>query len=1338
MSQEVMSHAQTETISAKLPVRNAPSSPDWRSARSSTGGNSRQGTPPVVASSSDGHRLRHQQQPQGNREGSSRFRSQQKQDAPRSRERHQSRGAPTRSRGSGHHESANGLPAHLGNGPFSLMKRERESNHPPSALCGVNTPSVPLSDQNPQQKQKEIHLPFATSKSADATDSVDASPVAPTIQAESAGTTIAKGAGVISLSADARAALDQPAKQTTKRSDRGSRGGKPSQRGHHQSSAHNLHRPQDRADRSDRGSDRPGRSEARSVEGHPQLFDPKRHNALSFAKGLTTNSTLEGRSSLAASTTMTSAPSIGSSEGRDRRRRRGAASAASEASSKNDDDNDSTGPGSHSSSRTRESNAHVVELKRIYRDICAMESKLKDEHRALRGDRTGGQASLSKGEGLCKPTGRLADDSLDHGFWLSLMEQHKRLIDLDTVFLDLAFRVGMPASVRSLPQDYDIIVRLWQNGCHLMLESLRHNLPFTRISDDLKISEPTRRVQAGLLDHLTDFIHATYTVYSSLLEAEHLQELKACWLESLGDLARYRMLIAGLTANNGLSAPEVRNKARRESRWGRGNEEITTKHAAGTEGAESDTLPSHLGEQNTGEGPDQPLDQASVGSAALGDWELEEQDTWRLTAKEWYAKALEEVPGTGRLHHHLAVLSRDNDLEALDHFCKSLTCTHSYASGKESILPLFDHAHQQRRARDGATLIDLFLHIHGMLFTRIELDNFDRVMHRFLHDMQSMLDSDGWEASLGFETLSMMASINMAAMMQYGASEALLGTVGVDGLNTSKSSGKKHETAGEPAEIASSRTLTTSPLAHKRGDLAADDGDAENVSCAPIVLQHALRFTFRIMTLLLSGSGATVANPYVTMLLTFLFRLVNTASGGEDSTDRLRVVERFVPWQPLALLAAMVTDTVAIPAAPQKIGGSSPLPEDSYLRGLSWAGRKVFEKDFWKQSVTHDGASTVTSRSPVDNKTIHHKRLQRLAIGIGALAAAVPGFDRSSEAGVTLIHVKAPLAERDARWKREEDERDATVVSHEQAFSGSRSVNNDSASSQGMLTTDEDDDDEQENTLPGDPPALQELKARRRALRAMLTKAQEKTEAFSKSGAGHPQHKNDKRARSAPRPRAVARVKLDVLPGYTVLVLDTNVALAENGCLVQRLIDSQRWTVIVPLAVITELDGLKQNLDAVVSENAIIALSFLESAVKTKSRWLKVQTSKGNYLSGLECRTEDIDFSGSASTSLSPDSKDAPREGDRAHGAAVQSSSSSARNLDEVILRCYTWQVEHFADRLAILTEDPSAERAKITADTQKVVLATLDRSLRLRVRARGGAVAGPAELAEILLLSSE
>lgn len=112
-----------------------------------------------------------------------------------------------------------------------------------------------------------------------------------------------------------------------------------------------------------------------------------------------------------------------------------------------------------------------------------------------------------------------------------------------------------------------------------------------------------------------------------------------------------------------------------------------------------------------------------------------------------------------------------------------------------------------------------------------------------------------------------------------------------------------------------------------------------------------------------------------------------------------------------------------------------------------------------------------------------------------------------------------------------------------------------------------------------------------------------------------------------------------------------------------------------------ELDGLATSDSPRLAEASKAALSFISSNVKTLSTSLKIQTSRGNYLSSLNVRTEQVDF------------------GDR---------DSWERNMDDLILRAAVWHDEHWFDRSGFLKPSGATPDLKNAA---KVVLLSLDRN---------------------------
>lgn len=156
-----------------------------------------------------------------------------------------------------------------------------------------------------------------------------------------------------------------------------------------------------------------------------------------------------------------------------------------------------------------------------------------------------------------------------------------------------------------------------------------------------------------------------------------------------------------------------------------------------------------------------------------------------------------------------------------------------------------------------------------------------------------------------------------------------------------------------------------------------------------------------------------------------------------------------------------------------------------------------------------------------------------------------------------------------------------------------------------------------------------------------------------------------------------------MVPGYTVLVVDTNILLSSLSVF-ESLVESLQWTIVVPLPVIMELDGLASE-QSVLGEAAAAATQYIVAHLRSHAMSLKIQTSKGNYLANLNVRTEQIDLR--------------------------DDWTSWERNMDDLILRAAIWQTTHWVDRSVFLQ---SADVNQDTTGASKVVLVTFDRMREL------------------------
>ena len=210
---------------------------------------------------------------------------------------------------------------------------------------------------------------------------------------------------------------------------------------------------------------------------------------------------------------------------------------------------------------------------------------------------------------------------------------------------------NVPVSLRAVPGKYNLVMRLWLHGFHRPLENLR------RCAFNNSIVA---------LENLQDFIYYAYTFYSCLFEEENLSVYRSSWVESLGDLARYRMAVSELVASRASHSASLTKSA--VSRMADTSNDATVSISA------NDTKAIQISD-NPASPKGCSSERSSVGIKAVRAMELlPEREKWRNIAREWYSNGLIEYPGTGRLHHHMGFLCKEfgegEELRGLYHFIK--------------------------------------------------------------------------------------------------------------------------------------------------------------------------------------------------------------------------------------------------------------------------------------------------------------------------------------------------------------------------------------------------------------------------------------------------------------------------------------------------------------------------------------------------------------------------------------------------------------------------------------------------------------------------------------------
>jgi protein SMG6 len=571
--------------------------------------------------------------------------------------------------------------------------------------------------------------------------------------------------------------------------------------------------------------------------------------------------------------------------------------------------------------------------------------------------------------------------------------------------------------------------------------------------------------------------------------------------------------------------------------------------------------------------------------------------------------------------------------------------------------------------------MDLFVRLHGMLFTKIDLDNFPDVMARFMERLEedARLDGVSRKATVTQVDWILMASVNIAAILQYGIQAGVV-----------------------------RKALSIEGQERRRAQAAAeeDDEDEENgehhheeeVNGHDVVPEitptytHALHLAFSVLQFTFDHPTRqqglnVVLNPYITLFLTFLSTLFRQSHVANIMIDH-------VPWSGLAGFLNKARLDIR---EETRLTCGPPLPEDWAARGMEWVGRRVYERGFWKTKTLSRGSGSMAQPTPRSSGERFQSEMDVLLANFETTVDISEGVvDEAEGADVT----DGPIAVNQRRWKRV-TWASGVIVKHVDGFA----LNENGVVIEGGLKRRlEENEQVRREEEEKEQARLQARRERERLEELEELEAMGSGDEMDSSKAGlacsSSQYSltfQDRRGhlRNALDPtrksKRAVKTALRAVPGYTMLVFDTNVMLSSLD-IFKRTVEGGQWSVIVPLPVVTELDGLSKN-PTPLGLAAIQAISYLESRIRTHSLCLKIQTSRGNYLSDLLIRTEHVDFSDPAVAS---------------------------RNMDDLILNIAAFQSEHFTDRSAILGQ-PEAE-----IGATKVVLVTWDRNLRLRARARG------------------
>ncbi|KAI9274920.1 hypothetical protein EDC94DRAFT_509841 [Helicostylum pulchrum] len=333
------------------------------------------------------------------------------------------------------------------------------------------------------------------------------------------------------------------------------------------------------------------------------------------------------------------------------------------------------------------------------------------------------------------------------------------------------------------------------------------------------------------------------------------------------------------------------------------------------------------------------------------------------------------------------------------------------------------------------------------------------------------------------------------------------------------------------------------------------------------------------------------------------------------------------------------------------LGQEPDLPEEDYLRGLGWVdeihGRFLKLEPQVPQTTTKQGLFD----------TVMRRKIKILDYGFTLVKHLddILYYDPVEE----IFTVSKQVEER------------ATALDHEINLNQAKQDVDDYLYDEPVTTIAEMDDDvllssETEyfdEKSEGDD-IMTQLKKRREQLQSIVASA-EQEERFGYRRLP---------ARAKEREVRLNHLRQCIIPGKTILVLDTNCFIGHIDH-VRKLLESKKWTIIVPLVVVTELDGLRTNphrLGLVAQQGIELLQNTL--AVKSNKQLLRIQTSHNNFMSDISIRSEQFVF------------------------------GETDKNLDDLVLSSCLWWISQ-----------------QVTKDDKivPVCLVTGDRNLSVKARAR-------------------
>ncbi|KAK0711864.1 hypothetical protein B0H67DRAFT_493658, partial [Lasiosphaeris hirsuta] len=158
---------------------------------------------------------------------------------------------------------------------------------------------------------------------------------------------------------------------------------------------------------------------------------------------------------------------------------------------------------------------------------------------------------------------------------------------------------------------------------------------------------------------------------------------------------------------------------------------------------------------------------------AIEDDDIQDREVWTAISQQWYSKASDKAPTTGRLYHHLAILARPDTVQQLFYYTKSLCVAIPFTSARDSIMTLFGPiiAPHPGQSSSLAPIELAFVKAHGIWLS----EKAPELAEDSLDELLNSLDSHIERSSRRFLRAGYYIGIsNCCALVGYGSDSNLI------------------------------------------------------------------------------------------------------------------------------------------------------------------------------------------------------------------------------------------------------------------------------------------------------------------------------------------------------------------------------------------------------------------------------------------------------------------------------------------------------------------------------------------------------------------------------------